>query len=53
MALSLAAELAGEEVAKAIQLGIEYAPEPPFNAGNYAAAPPERIEMVRSVLARP
>jgi hypothetical protein len=53
MALTLAAEIAGEEVAKAIQLGIEYAPEPPFNAGHIGDAPDKRIEMVRSGLSRP
>ncbi|MFQ5764556.1 MAG: DJ-1/PfpI family protein [Rhodospirillales bacterium] len=53
MALRLAAEIAGEDVAKAIQLGIEYAPEPPFDAGRYENAPPERVEMVRSGLNRP
>jgi len=53
MALMLAAEIAGEDVAKAIQLGIEYAPEPPFDAGRFADATPERIEMVRTGLNRP
>ena len=53
MALTLAAEIAGEEVAKAIQLGIEYAPEPPFDAGRFRDAPGERVEMVRSGLNRP
>ncbi|NQV83317.1 MAG: DJ-1/PfpI family protein [Rhodospirillales bacterium] len=53
MALTLAAEIAGEDVAKAIQLGIEYAPEPPFDAGHISGAPEARIEMVRSGLARP
>lgn len=53
MALSLAAELAGEEVAKAIQLGIEYDPQPPFDAGDFTKAPAERFDMVRNVLARP
>ena len=33
MALTLAAREAGEEVAKAIQLRIEYDPQPPFDAG--------------------
>jgi transcriptional regulator GlxA family with amidase domain len=33
MALSLTARVHGEEVAKAIQLGIEYDPRPPFDAG--------------------
>ena len=32
-ALTMAAELAGPEVAQAIQLQIEYAPAPPFDAG--------------------
>jgi transcriptional regulator GlxA family with amidase domain len=40
-ALSLAAELAGPETAQAIQLGIEYAPAPPFDAGSPETAPPE------------
>ena len=39
-ALSLAAELAGSETAQAIQLGIEYAPAPPFEAGTPELAPP-------------
>jgi cyclohexyl-isocyanide hydratase len=33
-AFSIVAELAGPEVAKAIQLGIEYEPSPPFDAGH-------------------
>ena len=33
MALTLAAHIAGEELAQAIQLGIEYDPEPPFDSG--------------------
>lgn len=32
--LTLAAEIFGEDVAKAVQLGIEYAPHPPFDAGS-------------------
>ena len=31
--LAVAAKILGEEQAKAIQLGIEYAPQPPFDAG--------------------
>ncbi len=53
MALTLAAEIAGEDIAKAIQLAIEYAPEPPFDAGHYRDAPQDRVEMVRSSLNRP
>jgi transcriptional regulator GlxA family with amidase domain len=39
-ALTLAAELVGTEAAQAIQLGIEYAPAPPFEAGRPEIAPP-------------
>jgi cyclohexyl-isocyanide hydratase len=37
--LSIAAELAGDAVAQGIQLGIEYDPAPPFNAGHPDRAP--------------
>jgi cyclohexyl-isocyanide hydratase len=47
-ALTLVAELAGPTVAQAIQLGIEYAPAPPFNAGTPETAPPEVLEAARS-----
>jgi len=47
MALALAARVAGEQVAQAIQLGIEYAPEPPFAAGDPDTAPPEVVELLR------
>jgi putative intracellular protease/amidase len=46
MALSLAAKIAGEKVAQAIQLGIEYDPDPPFDAGSPAKAPTEVLEAV-------
>ncbi len=48
MALSLAARIAGDQVAQAIQLGIEYDPEPPFDAGSPAKAPAEVVEAVRA-----
>lgn len=38
-ALRVAAELRGDAVAQAIQLGMEYAPEPPFDAGTPETAP--------------
>ena len=44
---------AGEDISKAIQLAIEYAPEPPFDAGRYRDAPPDRVERVRSTLNQP
>ena len=47
MALMLAAEIAGPELAQGIQLGIEYDPEPPFKGGSTRTAPPEIIELVR------
>jgi len=40
MALTLAARIAGEEIAQAIQLGIEYDPQPPFDSGSVAKASP-------------
>ena len=48
MALALAAELAGEEVAQAIQLGIEYDPQPPFDAGSPEKAPAAIVEAARA-----
>ena len=48
MGLTLAEHLAGREVAEAIQLGIEYDPQPPFDAGSPLKAPPEIVEAVRS-----
>jgi transcriptional regulator GlxA family with amidase domain len=52
MALMLAARIAGDEVAKAIQLGIEYDPEPPFESGSVAKAPVELVELVRGAAAQ-
>jgi len=47
-ALTLVAELAGREVAEAIQLNLEYAPAPPFDSGRPDAAAPEVTAMVRA-----
>jgi transcriptional regulator GlxA family with amidase domain len=52
MALTLASRIAGEDVAKAIQLGIEYDPEPPFEAGSVEKAGPEVVERVRRAASR-
>jgi cyclohexyl-isocyanide hydratase len=41
------AEITGPEVAQAIQLQIEYAPAPPFNAGRPEIAPPAILAHVR------
>jgi cyclohexyl-isocyanide hydratase len=48
-ALALAAELAGEETAKLLQLAFEYDPQPPFDCGSPEAAGPERIARVRAL----
>jgi transcriptional regulator GlxA family with amidase domain len=48
MALHLTALATHENVAKAIQLGIEYDPEPPFDSGSPEKAPPELVELVRT-----
>jgi transcriptional regulator GlxA family with amidase domain len=47
MALTLVARMHHENVAKAIQLGIEYDPAPPFDAGSPEKAGPELVELVR------
>jgi transcriptional regulator GlxA family with amidase domain len=47
MALLLAARIGGDDLAQAIQLGIEYDPEPPFHGGSTAKAPAAIIELVR------
>jgi cyclohexyl-isocyanide hydratase len=47
-ALRLAAILSGESVAQQIQLGMEYAPEPPFNSGTPKTAPRAVIDAVLS-----
>ena len=53
MALWLAGQIAGDEVAKAIQLGIEYDPQPPFDSGSIAKASSETKELVRLATASP
>jgi len=47
MALALAATIAGEAVAQAIQLGIEYDPQPPLDAGSPQKAPAEVVALLR------
>ena len=49
MALALVARLAGEDVAKAIQLGIEYDPAPPFDAGSPEKADERLVELIRNL----
>jgi len=47
-ALVIAAELAGAEFAQGLQLGLEYAPDPPFNAGRPETAPPAVLALVKA-----
>ncbi len=44
--LALVATISGEEIAKTIQLSLEYSPAPPFTHGTPAEADPEILEMV-------
>lgn len=45
--LTLAAELAGEEIAKSIQLVMEYDPQPPFDCGSPEKAGAERVKRLK------
>jgi cyclohexyl-isocyanide hydratase len=47
-ALRLAAALRGDAAAQAIQLGMQYAPEPPFDSGTPRTAPPEIVAQLRA-----
>jgi transcriptional regulator GlxA family with amidase domain len=49
MALHLIGQEVGPEVAQAVQLGIEYDPQPPFDAGSPAKAPDQIVELVTAV----
>lgn len=52
MALVLASRIAGDDVAQAIQLGIEYDPAPPFDTGSLEKAPPSVVNELQAMLAR-
>ncbi len=51
MALTVVAELAGDEFAKGLELTLEYAPQPPFNTGRPELAPAEVVEAVKTRVA--
>ena len=51
MALVLVAKIYGDDIARAVPLAIEYAPQPPFEAGHPARVDPEIRELVRSMVA--
>jgi transcriptional regulator GlxA family with amidase domain len=50
LALWLVGQWAGPEMAQCIQLGIEYDPQPPFDAGAPSKAPADILDLVRSVM---
>ena len=49
MSLALVARMFHENVARAIQLGIEYDPAPPFDSGSPEKAAPELVSLVRGM----
>jgi putative intracellular protease/amidase len=49
MALLLTARIGGDDLARAIQLGIEYDPQPPFDSGSAENAPPHLRALVEQV----
>jgi cyclohexyl-isocyanide hydratase len=50
--LTLAAELAGDDVARLIQLTLEYDPAPPFDCGSPDKAGPALVAQVRAIMAK-
>jgi len=50
-ALTMVSEIAGRDIAESIQLGIEYAPAPPFESGSPDTARPEILAAVRTRMA--
>jgi transcriptional regulator GlxA family with amidase domain len=53
MGLVLVAALEGEDMAKLIQLAIEYDPQPPFDSGAPSKVTPEFKEFVLSIFSNP
>ena len=50
MALTLVQKMYGDEASQAVQLGIEYDPQPPFDAGALEKADPEIAKVVKTVM---
>jgi transcriptional regulator GlxA family with amidase domain len=50
LALTLVGRMFGDEVAQAVQLGIEYDPQPPYDSGAPSKASPEIRELVEGVI---
>jgi cyclohexyl-isocyanide hydratase len=51
IALTIVADLAGDDIAKMIQLAIEYAPAPPFNSGRPEVAEEKTVAAVKNLFA--
>src|SRR5690242_13023824 len=49
MGLALLGRMSGDVVAQAVQLGIEYDPQPPYDAGSPDKAPADVVELLRSM----
>ncbi|MCU1350939.1 MAG: transcriptional regulator containing an amidase domain and an AraC-type DNA-binding domain [Acidimicrobiales bacterium] len=49
LALTLVGMMHGEVIAQAVQLGIEYDPQPPFDAGSPSKAPKDVLDLVVAV----
>lgn len=52
LALHLIAALHGRDLAEAVQLGMEYDPQPPFASGSVATAAPELVARLRAGIVR-
>jgi len=50
MALTLVARMYGPDMAEMAQLGVEYDPQPPFDAGAPSKARPEIVELVKATI---
>ncbi|MDQ0957538.1 transcriptional regulator GlxA family with amidase domain [Streptomyces sp. B4I13] len=48
MSLALLGRLAGDDVAQAVQLGVEYDPQPPYDAGAPDKAPAHLVDALRA-----
>lgn len=48
-ALTIAAEVMGEDAARGLQLGLEYDPQPPFDSGSPSMAAPQLVERTRHI----
>ena len=53
LALTLAGRIAGDRVAQAIQLGLEYDPRPPYDTGSPERAPADVVDLVLATRAAP